>query len=172
MDPLRKEEKFEEKFQEEKTKRADTSKSAELKRETYTENPEPETAERKAFPMGPMPAAAPKGEVKEPGPRLVAKESEGAEEARQQTCFFTESESQEMRARWDKIQGSFVDQPRQAVEDADNLLGEAIKKLSEQLADERSSVIRQWNSGDSVSTEDLRQSLRRYRTFFERLMAA
>ena len=192
MDPLRKDEKFEdekvkfkdekfdvvefeEKLKDEKTKPADVSKSAEFKPRSDAEYSEPETARRISVPMGPMPAAVPaKGEAKESkasGPRLVAKESKGPGEAKQ-ACFFTESESQEMRARWDMIQGAFVDQPRQAVEDADNLIGEAIKKLSEQLADERSGVIRQWNSGETVSTEFLRQSVRRYRAFFERLLAA
>jgi ElaB/YqjD/DUF883 family membrane-anchored ribosome-binding protein len=179
MDPLRKEEKVgEEKFEDkrkfEKPKPADISQSGEFKREPDAEYPEPETARRMSVPMGPMPTAVPaKDEAKElhaSGPRLVAKESRGAGEAKAR--YFSETELQELRARWDKIQGAFVDQPRQAVEDADNLVGEAIKKLSEQLAGERSSVTRQWNSGDNVSTEILRQSLRRYRTFFEKLLAA
>ena len=191
MDPLRKkDEKFDEKFKDEKAFKnekpmpADISESAEFERERAAEfergqpddaaYPEPKRAERLSVPMGPMPAIVPKGEAEEPKagrPRLVSKESRGPGETKK-ARFFAESDSQEMRARWDKIQGAFVDQPRQAVEDADNLVGEAIKKLAEQLADERSSAIKQWNSGDNVSTEVLRQSLRRYRTFFDRLLGA
>jgi hypothetical protein len=86
--------------------------------------------------------------------------------------LFSENELQEMRARWDKIQTAFVDQPRQAVEDADKLVLQAIERLTDQFAVERSNVERQWSSGESVSTEILRQSLRRYRAFFERLLSA
>jgi hypothetical protein len=194
------EEKFkdEKAFKNEQPKPDDISESAEYERERSAElerglpdaaYPEAKKAERPTMPMGPMPAALhpstpnagvpaapvlPKGEAQEPktgGLRLVSKETKGLGEAKE-ARFFAESEVQELRARWDKIQGEFVDQPRQAVEEADNLIGETIKKLTEQFAEERSDVIRQWNSGDSVSTEILRQSLRRYRTFFERLLAA
>ena len=191
MDPLRKDEQFEPKlrdekqFKEEKPKPAEISESAELERERSAEfergqpddaaYPGTKKAERLAGPMGPMPAMLPKkGELQEPKaarPQLVTKEAKGPDEVKK-ARFFAENDSKEMRVRWDKIQGEFVDQPRQAVEDADILVGESIKKLSEQLAEERSSLIRQWNSGESVSTEVLRQSLRSYRTFFERLLAA
>ena len=183
MDPLRKDEKFtdekfEQKFKDEKRKPVDlsqgnVSQSGEFQPEEQAEAyAETESAERLSVPMGPIPVSAPspKSEAKG-GPRLITKESKAAAEAKK-TCFFSESESEEMRARWDKIQGAFVDQPRQAVEDADNLLGEAIKKLTEQFNEERSTVIREWNSGDNVSTEVLRQAFRRYRTFFDRLLAA
>jgi len=35
----------------------------------------------------------------------------------------------------------------------------------------RSSLESQWGRGDEVSTEDLRQAMRRYRSFFDRLLA-
>jgi len=190
MEPLRKkDEKFDPQFEHEKfdpkytvEKPVENPKSGEFsqpgafKQEQPAEAyPEQEKAERLTVPMGPMPPVVPgKSEVQEPKtsrPQLVGKESKEPGESKK-ACFFTEGELREMRERWDKIQGEFVDQPRQAVEDADNLIGEAIKKLHEQFAEDRSSVIRQWNSGDNVSTEVLRQSLRRYRTFFDRLLAS
>jgi hypothetical protein len=82
-----------------------------------------------------------------------------------------EAESREMRSRWDKIQTGFVDEPRQAVERADQLVAGAMKRLAETFANERSTLENQWSKGDQVSTEDLRVALRRYRTFFDRLLS-
>ncbi len=82
-----------------------------------------------------------------------------------------EGESQQMRARWDAIQTGFVDEPRQAVEHADQLVAEAMKRLAEVFATERSKLEQQWSRGDQVGTEELRVALRRYRTFFDRLLS-
>jgi len=64
-----------------------------------------------------------------------------------------------------------VDEPRKAVQDADGLVAAAIKRLSEVFAEERSKLEHEWDRGDSVSTEDLRIALRRYRSFFDRLLS-
>jgi hypothetical protein len=80
-------------------------------------------------------------------------------------------EAKEFRARWDTIQGGFVDEPRRAVEQADGLVAGAMKRLAEMFADERAKLEGQWDRGDSVSTEDLRLALRRYRSFFGRLLS-
>jgi hypothetical protein len=76
----------------------------------------------------------------------------------------------ELRSRWDRIQSGFVDEPKTAVQQADELVAQAIKRLAETFADARNGLERQWASGDDVSTEDLRVALRKYRTFFERLL--
>lgn len=86
------------------------------------------------------------------------------------TPLFHSEESQGYRTRWDAIQTGFVDEPRRTVEEADNLVADVMKRLAEVFADERSAMERQWGKGDQVSTEDLRQALRRYRTFFQRLL--
>jgi len=46
-----------------------------------------------------------------------------------------------------------------------------MKRLAETFADERSTLEKQWDRGDDVSTEDLRVALRRYRSFFGRLLS-
>ena len=63
-----------------------------------------------------------------------------------------------------------MDEPRRSVEQADALVAEVIKRLAETFAEERSKLEGQWGRGDDVSTEDLRVSLRRYRSFFDRLL--
>ncbi len=75
------------------------------------------------------------------------------------------------RSRWDQIQIEFVDEPRQSVEQADQLVAEVRKQLAETFAQERSTLEKQWSQGQNVSTEDLRQALRRYRSFFDRLLS-
>lgn len=80
-------------------------------------------------------------------------------------------ETQRLRADWDRVQASFVDEPRQAVEAADRLVATAIKRLAEIFAEEKARLEGQWDRGGDVSTEDLRQALRRYRAFFGRVLS-
>jgi len=89
----------------------------------------------------------------------------------QATPLFPENESANFRNRWTEIQGAFVDEPRRAVEQADGLVAEVIKRLASSFADERSKLEGQWGRGDNVSTEDLRVALQRYRAFFDRLLS-
>jgi hypothetical protein len=74
--------------------------------------------------------------------------------------------------RWKDIQAEFVDEPQKAVQEADALVAELMQRLAVMFATERAELEQRWAGGDQVSTEDLRQGLRRYRSFFERLLAA
>ena len=65
-----------------------------------------------------------------------------------------------------------MDEPRQTVEQADELVAHVMKRLAEGFATEREQLEQQWGRGEDVSTEDLRITLQRYRSFFERLLAA
>jgi hypothetical protein len=85
--------------------------------------------------------------------------------------MFAAEEATGFRTRWEAIQTGFVDEPRQAVEEADALVAQVIKRLSEVFADERTSLERQWDRGNQISTEDLRVALRKYRSFFDRLLS-
>jgi len=50
------------------------------------------------------------------------------------TPLFVPQEAQQFRSKWDEIQSGFVDEPRRAVEQADGLVAEAIKRLAEVFA--------------------------------------
>ena len=76
------------------------------------------------------------------------------------------------RGRWEEIQTRFVDRPRDSVEDADRLVGEVVEQLQASFTSERDRLESQWRQGSDVSTEDLRVALQRYRSFFDRLLAA
>jgi hypothetical protein len=78
----------------------------------------------------------------------------------------------DFQSRWEKIQTGFVDEPRQTVEQADELVAELMKRLAEGFATERERLEGQWGRGEDVSTEDLRVTLQRYRGFFQRLLSA
>jgi hypothetical protein len=86
--------------------------------------------------------------------------------------LFPEEETGRFRAEWDGIQSGFVDEPRQAVESADELVARTMKRLAEIFADERARLEAPWSRGEQVSTEDLRLALQRYRSFFGRLLSA
>jgi hypothetical protein len=81
-------------------------------------------------------------------------------------------EGASLRQRWDAIQASFVDEPRTSVEQADGLVADVMQRLAAMFNDERVSLESQWERGEDVSTEDLRVALQRYRSFFDRLLAA
>lgn len=87
------------------------------------------------------------------------------------TPLFAQDELTGYRTRWSGIQTGFVDEPRRAVEEADSLVAELMKRLAEGFADERRQLEGQWERSENVSTEDLRLAMRRYRSFFERLLS-
>ena len=91
--------------------------------------------------------------------------------AEQPMSLFADADINDYRSRWGSIQTAFVDEPRKAVEDADNLVKSVLNKLSDSFTQERQTLANQWGRGDNVSTEDLRITLRRYRSFFDRLLS-
>ena len=84
--------------------------------------------------------------------------------------LLNQEDSEQLRTRWNEIQGWFVDDPRAAVQQADTLVSDVIDKITQMFANERGSLEGQWKQGDDVSTEDLRQALQHYRSFFKRLV--
>jgi hypothetical protein len=73
-------------------------------------------------------------------------------------------------SRWDAVKGTFVDEPREAVAQADALVGELLDELEALFREQRRSI-EQGLDNDETSTEELRLALRRYRSFFDRLLA-
>ena len=84
--------------------------------------------------------------------------------------LFSEPEMGDFRSQWSKLQTGFVDEPRQTVEGADQLVVAVMQRLADGFANERLGLEKQWDSGNNVSTEDLRLALQRYRAFFDRLL--
>ncbi|CAN5370229.1 hypothetical protein BH09ACT7_BH09ACT7_30500 [soil metagenome] len=88
-----------------------------------------------------------------------------------QDALFAESDLSELRARWNDVQATFVDDPKDCVQKADGLVSDAVEQLTTSFSHARSRLEEQWARGEEASTEDLRLALKRYREFFERLLA-
>jgi hypothetical protein len=86
--------------------------------------------------------------------------------------LFAEQELDGYRSRWQTVQVRFVDDPRDTVKEADALVAELMQRLAQTFSEERSNLEGQWERGTDVSTEDLRVAMQRYRSFFDRLLAA
>jgi hypothetical protein len=82
-----------------------------------------------------------------------------------------DDQAERYRSEWQQIQAGFVDEPRKSVEEADRLVADLMQRLAAIFAEEREQLENQWDSGDDVSTEDLRVALTRYRSFFDRLLS-
>jgi hypothetical protein len=89
-----------------------------------------------------------------------------------QEPLLPEDQSERFATRWQEIETSFVDQPRDAVEQADALVADLMQRLAASFSNEREQLEAQWDRGDDVSTEDLGVALTRYRSFFDRLLSA
>jgi hypothetical protein len=89
-----------------------------------------------------------------------------------QAPLLTPERSSEYSSRWQDVQAEFVDEPQKAVKDADGLVAEVIQTLATSFAEQRRELEDHWKEGTEVSTEDLRQALMQYRSFFQRLLAA
>ena len=87
------------------------------------------------------------------------------------TELMDEDKVEGFRSRWTEIQTGFVDDPRSSVERADELVAMVVKNITDSFAEERAVLEEQWSRGHDASTEDLRVAIKRYRSFFNRLLS-
>lgn len=85
--------------------------------------------------------------------------------------LLTDDDERTFRDRWQSIQNKFVDDPREAVHDADTLVADVMQTLASTFAEHKKDLESQWSQGERVDTEELRGALRRYRSFFNRLLS-
>jgi hypothetical protein len=96
----------------------------------------------------------------------------GAAAAAEEGSLLPEGEESDLQRRWEEIQTRFVDDPRRAVQDADELVAGVMQRLAQGFAHAREGLEGQWSRGEDVGTEELRVALQRYRSFFRRLLSA
>ncbi|MDT8914913.1 hypothetical protein [Amycolatopsis sp. PS_44_ISF1] len=99
--------------------------------------------------------------------RTAAERAGGGEEDAPQ--LFEPDAVTSFRSRWQEVQTGFVDDPRRAVGDADELVAAVISALASSFAEHKGDLEAQWRHGEPA-TEDLRIALRRYRSFFDQLL--
>jgi hypothetical protein len=75
------------------------------------------------------------------------------------------------RERWGDAQARFVDDPQEAVRTADGLVAELMQSLAQGFSEHKGRLEAQWQRGGDPDTEELRQALQRYRSFFNRLLS-
>lgn len=85
--------------------------------------------------------------------------------------LFLPDVSKAFRAHWDAVQIGFVDDPKRAVREADELVAQVMKSLAETFSKERAMLEGRADQVEQASTENLRVALRRYRSFFQRLLS-
>jgi hypothetical protein len=74
--------------------------------------------------------------------------------------------------RMREIQLAFIDDPRKAALDAGGLVSEVLQSLADELAQRRKELAAKSGDGAAPDTEQLRQSVRRYRELLDTLTRA
>ena len=103
--------------------------------------------------------------------RTEARDIASRPTAEQLAPLFSADGAKDFQTRWDAVQIAFVDDPRQAVQRADELVAQGMKNLAETFANERAKLEGQLTAKEGASTENLRIALQRYRSFFQRLLS-
>jgi hypothetical protein len=85
--------------------------------------------------------------------------------------LFAAGAADDFRFRWNSVQVGFVDDPKDAVRRADELLTEVMKRLTEAISTERGKLSGQSDTVGETTTEKFRIELRRYRSYFQRLLS-
>jgi hypothetical protein len=93
-----------------------------------------------------------------------------ADATEQRAPLVPSDRADQFASRWNEVKGMFVDEPRKAVQQADALVGELLDDLERSFREQRKDIERGLEN-DDTSTEDLRMALRRYRSFFDRLLS-
>lgn len=87
------------------------------------------------------------------------------------SVLLPQDERDKLGLRLQQALSTFVESPRQAVEEADSLFDDAVRHLTETLTERRRTLRASWQGQDTeAQTEELRLALRQYRESMERLL--
>ncbi|UYQ64683.1 hypothetical protein [Streptomyces peucetius] len=106
---------------------------------------------------------------REPEP---AADTQGTSAQEDMPQLLTAEDETGFRTRWQEIQNRFVDDPREAVHEADGLVADVMQALASTFSQHKKDLEGQWSQGEEADTEDLRRALRKYRSFFNRLLSS
>lgn len=70
----------------------------------------------------------------------------------------------DLAEQWQSVQTRFVDDPRDAVRTADELVARAMAGITDRLGRTKSELETQWSRDGQADTEQLRRALQQYRT--------
>lgn len=92
-------------------------------------------------------------------------------ESGQLAALFLPASAKAFQDQWDAVQIGFVDDPKQAVRQADELVAQVMKNLADTFSNERNKLESQVEQPEQATTENLRVALHRYRSFLQRLLS-
>lgn len=90
--------------------------------------------------------------------------------AEERATLIPPDRAESYNSRWTQLKSDFVDEPSRAVRGANELVGEVLDELEELFRSQRAEL-EQGLDSEQTTTEDLRQALGRYRSFFDRLLS-
>jgi hypothetical protein len=134
---------------------------------------QPAGAEATGITPTPVPAAAPPADtpapegLPEPGATADAPAATDAPAAGTSASPVGTLDADGIRNRFLDIQAGFVDEPRQAVEEAGRFVDDLLRQVADALREQRAQLA---GATDEGSTEDLRLALRAYRQFVDRIL--
>jgi hypothetical protein len=144
---------------------ADRSEEPQAEAAEITPTPVPTAAppaEDTGPPGLPEPPTGPAAETAEEPAEAPAEESPAAEAP---ATLLGSLDVAGIRNRFLDIQAGFIDEPRQAVEEAGRFVDDLVRQVADDLQAQRGQL-----AGAEGSTEDLRLALRAYRQFVDRLL--
>ena len=130
--------------------------------EPGTEAPAP-AADAEAAEVPPAPVAEPPADAPAATEAPAAAEAPAAETP----ALLGSLDAGAIRNRFLDIQAGFIDEPRQAVEEAGRFVDDLLRQVADSLQQQRGQLA---GVTDEGSTEDLRLALRAYRQFVDRLL--
>jgi hypothetical protein len=109
--------------------------------------------------------------AQEPARFVMPRPSHGPQafEEQMSPLLLERDEIEDFKRRWPEIKSTFVDDPRDSVQLADQMLIQVTELIARRVGEERARLESEWNGRNDVTTEDLRQSLHRYQVLFDRL---
>jgi hypothetical protein len=152
--------------------RAETGDDRQADRVTNEDEQRPDTASRtETSDDRPADRVADESEQRPDARRAETTDDRQADNgARQRTTLIPPERAESYDSRWNELKGEFVDEPRRAVRGANELVGEVLDELEELFRRQRADLEHGLDS-EQTTTEDLRQALGRYRSFFDRLLS-
>ena len=106
-----------------------------------------------------------------PKPQTRGTDADAMPDGEPLAALFLPEQTNDFRAAWDAVQIGFVDDPKQAVRKADELVEQVMRTLTGTFSSERAKLESQVDQTEHGSTENLRIALRHYRSFFQRLLS-
>ena len=134
--------------------------------EPDTEAPAP-AADAEAAEVPPAPVAEPPADAPAEAPAATEAPAAADAPAAEAPALLGSLDAGEIRNRFLDIQAGFIDEPRQAVEEAGRFVDDLLRQVADALQQQRGQLA---GATDEGSTEDLRLALRAYRQFVDRLL--